>query len=222
MMVPFIFIIASGFERGELITDGGKGVLLVQNIDYFSALGISKPGTEVLAVDFSAEPLIRNKAQSSGLKKEGVLLKLWAAIMRTFRVGREESEEYISGHMIKLSDFRGKVVFLNFWATWCGPCRAEVKDIDKLYDTLKDEGFTVMAVDIGEDRRKVESFMKKNNINFPVYLDSSGAISANYGVTGIPTTFIIDPDGKIIGRAIGPRPWGSYESIEFMRSLMKK
>ncbi len=127
----------------------------------------------------------------------------------------------LNGNTTSLSDFRGKVIFLNFWATWCGPCRSEVKDIDSLYKTLKDEDFTVMAIDIQESSKKIVSFMERNDIDFPVYLDSDGMIASQYGVSGIPTTFIIDPDGKIVGWAVGPREWGSMESVELMRSLMK-
>lgn len=127
----------------------------------------------------------------------------------------------LNGNTTSLSDFLGKVIFLNFWATWCGPCRSEVKDIDSLYKTLKDEDFTVMAIDIQESRKKVVSFMKRHDIDFPVYLDSDGKIASQYGVSGIPTTFIINPDGKIVGWAVGPREWGSKESVELMKSLMK-
>jgi len=119
----------------------------------------------------------------------------------------------LDGDSVKLSDFKGMVVFLNFWATWCGPCRSEVKDIDAMYDKLQDENFMVMAVNI-------RSFMKKYKINFPIFLDSSGAIAQNYAVSGIPTTYIIDPDGNIVGRAVGPRPWAGEDSLNFMRSLM--
>ncbi len=124
------------------------------------------------------------------------------------------------GDSESLSDHQGKVIFLNFWATWCGPCRAEVGEIDALYETLKDEDFMIMALSIQEQKKKVSKFMKTNKIDFPVYLDSDGMVAAMYSVTGIPTTYIIAPDGKIVGRAVGPRQWGGRESVELMRSLM--
>ena len=131
------------------------------------------------------------------------------------------SLESLEGVRTKLSDLRGKVVFLNFWATWCGPCRAEVSEIDSLYSALRDESFTVLAVDIREDRDKVSSFMEKLKVDFPVYIDKTGEVAMQYGVSGIPTTFIVDTQGKIVGRALGPREWGSRESIALMRSLME-
>jgi thiol-disulfide isomerase/thioredoxin len=130
------------------------------------------------------------------------------------------SVQSLGGQTERLSDHQGKVIFLNFWATWCGPCRAEVEEIDALHQSLKDEEFMIMALSIQEDKKKVSKFMQSNKVNFPVYLDSDGTVAAQYAVTGIPTTYIIDPDGKIVGRAIGPREWGSTESVELMRSLM--
>jgi peroxiredoxin len=126
----------------------------------------------------------------------------------------------LDGRSVKLSDFRDKVVFLNFWATWCGPCRLEVSDIDDLHEALKDEDFAVMAINIQEKEKTIEKYMKSADIDFPVYLDRDGRIASTYAVTGIPTTYIIDPDGVVIGKALGPREWASRDSVAFMRSLM--
>jgi len=128
----------------------------------------------------------------------------------------------MDGQEVNLKDFKGKVIFLNFWATWCGPCKMEVKDIDNMYKKLKKKDFVVLAVDVQEDVKKIKSFMKKNDLSFPVYLDKDGRISYQYGVRGIPTTYIIGTDWKIVGRAVGPRPWASKDSIKFMESLIKK
>lgn len=125
----------------------------------------------------------------------------------------------LEGKEVSLSDMRGKVVFLNFWATWCGPCRSEVKDIQKLYDSLKHKNFTVMAVDIREDASTVKRFMKKNSIDFPVYMDQTGEIATRYSVRGIPTTYLINPAGEVVGVAIGPREWSSENSIKLMESI---
>ena len=130
------------------------------------------------------------------------------------------SVESLEGEWVNLFDYKGKVVFLNFWATWCGPCKDEIKDIDKLWGTLKEEDFMVLAVDLREKKKEIRSFMKENGIGFPVYIDPTGKIASMYSVGGIPTTYIIGPDGKVVGRAIGPRPWGEEVSIDFMRSLM--
>jgi len=128
----------------------------------------------------------------------------------------------LDGREVSLSDMKGKVVFLNFWATWCGPCRSEVRDIQKLYESLKHKDFTVMAIDIREDAATVKKFMKKNSINFPVYIDRTGEIAMRYSVRGIPTTYIINPEGEVVGVAIGPREWASKSSIRLMESLGNK
>ncbi|RKX94442.1 MAG: TlpA family protein disulfide reductase [Spirochaetes bacterium] len=128
----------------------------------------------------------------------------------------------MDGQEVNLKDFKGKVIFLNFWATWCGPCKMEVKDIDNMYKKLKNKDFAVLAVDVQEDSKKIKSFMKEQDLSFPVYIDKDGKISYQYGVRGIPTTYIIGKDWKIVGRAVGPRPWGSEDSIKFMENLIKK
>lgn len=129
--------------------------------------------------------------------------------------------ETLDGARVRLSEFRGKVVFLNFWATWCGPCRMEVRDIDRLHRTLREESFAVMAVDVQESANQVTRFMRREGVDFPVYLDPDGNAALQWGVTGIPATFIVDPRGYVAGYALGPRDWGSEESVALMRSLMQ-
>lgn len=133
----------------------------------------------------------------------------------------ELSLESLDGEQVRLSDFRGRVVFLNFWATWCGPCKIEVKDIDRLHRTLGEEDFAVVAVDIQENPRQVRQFMQEYGIDFPVYLDREGRAAARWGITGIPTTYIVDPRGYLAGKAVGPREWGDEDSVALMRSLME-
>ena len=160
-------------------------------------------------------PVFAHAADAELFEKAGVT-KIDRAIDAT-----DFTVKSLNGGKYSLKDFRGKVVFLNFWATWCGPCKSEVKDIDLLHDTLKDEAFAVVAVDIQENSKQVKKFMKRNDIDFPVYLDESGEVAVEYGVNGIPTTYIIDPDGKVAGWAVGPRPWAAEESVALMRALMK-
>jgi len=166
-------------------------------------------------------PFVRADGSKFSLSKKGDYYES----LKIVKVNRVPAEDFVvvslDGAPVRLSDFHGKVVFLNFWATWCGPCVAEVKEIDDLYNSLKDESFTVLAVDIREDRGRVQSFMQKFRVDFPVYIDTTGEVALQYEVSGIPTTFIVDPQGRIVGRALGPRDWGSRESIAFMQSLME-
>jgi peroxiredoxin len=98
---------------------------------------------------------------------------------------------------IKLSDLRGKKVMLNFWATWCGPCRLEIPAMVKLYEEMRGQDFEILAINLREDRQKVQSFADELNMTFPVLLDQSGKVSQAYYVRGIPTTVFIDEEGII-------------------------
>ncbi len=123
--------------------------------------------------------------------------------------------EDLDGTVVKLSSLRGNMIFLNFWATWCGPCRAEMPSMQRIYDKLKDKGFVILAVNLREDNKPVNNFMDELGLDFTVLLDRTGKVGAQYGVRSIPTTYLIDRDGSIIGRAIGAREWDApeYQSI---------
>lgn len=103
----------------------------------------------------------------------------------------------INGKERTLSEFKGKKVFLNFWATWCGYCKTEMKDIQKLYDETKDKNIVILAVDVGESNDKVKEFIDSNKYTFTVLLDKDQEITKAYGIQGFPTTLFIDEEGYV-------------------------
>jgi thiol-disulfide isomerase/thioredoxin len=124
------------------------------------------------------------------------------------------------GEARSLSFYKGKVVFLNFWATWCGPCRAEMPSIESLYNKYNDKGLEILAVNCAEDKAAVFSFMESEGFSFPVLLDLDRRVSINYGVQSIPTTFLIDKDGMIILRLVGSIDWDTPKIHAALESLL--
>jgi peroxiredoxin len=118
------------------------------------------------------------------------------------------SLEDLSGKKANLKQYRGKVVFLNFWATWCGPCKEEMPSMEALYQKFKERGFVFLTISVDyEEKKKVKEFIDKHHYTFPVLIDSKGFTLDFYGVKGIPTTILIDKKGRMVGRAIGPKDW---------------
>lgn len=126
----------------------------------------------------------------------------------------------LQGSRVNLKDFRGKVVFLNFWATWCGPCRWEMPAMEKLWNRFKEDRFVILAVDIREGKDVVKSFIQEEGYTFPVLLDSKGEVAGIYGIRAIPTTFLINPEGKIVGKAVGAREWASQDAFDLIEHLI--
>lgn len=129
--------------------------------------------------------------------------------------------EDLYGTTRSLSSFQGKVVFLNFWATWCGPCRSEMPSMQKLYDELKDEGLEIVAVDLQEGKDQVKRFVDNGKLTFPVLLDKDGQTGAVYGARSIPTTYLIDRKGSIFARVIGAREWHTPEIVSVFRDILE-
>src|SRR5512139_1190623 len=118
----------------------------------------------------------------------------------------------LRGDYVKLSDYRGRVVFLNIWATWCPPCREEMPSMKSLYQRLKGREFEMLGVSIDrEGERVVRPFAAKYGLTFPVLLDPDGKTQRLYGLTGVPETFIVDKSGVVIHKIIGPQNWVSKE-----------
>jgi thiol-disulfide isomerase/thioredoxin len=124
------------------------------------------------------------------------------------------------GETQTLSDLKGKVVFLNFWATWCGPCRDEMPSMEVLYRRFKDKGLEIMAVNCQEEQEEVLDFMANNGLTFPALLDGDGRVSGTDGIQAIPTTFLIDRDGRIILRLVGSINWDTEKIHAAIESLL--
>ncbi|HWP48649.1 MAG TPA: TlpA disulfide reductase family protein [Candidatus Limnocylindrales bacterium] len=130
----------------------------------------------------------------------------------------------LEGQEVSLKEFRGKLVFLNFWATWCGPCRAEKPTIEKLYQEFKDKGLIVLAisVDQGDSAHLVQSYMEEHKLSYQALLDPEQRVAKAYAVRGIPVTYLIDPEGFIIGAAMGARLWDKDEPRKLIAHLLEK
>jgi thiol-disulfide isomerase/thioredoxin len=133
---------------------------------------------------------------------------------------RDFSLSLLEGETKSLSSFKGKVVFLNFWATWCGPCRVEMPSMESVYKKFNDKGLEILAVNCSEDQATVRSFMKNEGFTFPALLDLDGRVSLNYGVQSIPTTFLIDRDGMIVLRLVGSIDWDTPKIYAALESLL--
>ena len=152
----------------------------------------------------------------------------WMLLLRAARIQvldqqiepRDFTLPLLSGENASLSSYKGKVVILNFWATWCPPCRAEMPSMETLYQRFKNQGLEILAVDLGESARTVRQFIQDHNYTFPVMLDSNSRIGSLYGIQSIPTSFIIDREGKIIGRVVGAIHWDTPQAIAAFEALL--
>jgi len=127
----------------------------------------------------------------------------------------------LDGEQVKLSDFRGKVVLLNFWAPWCPPCRAEIPSLEQLYEKYRGRDFVLLAV-AEDEERNVRNFVQKSGMSFPVLVDSNGKVYNSYRCRGVPTTLLIDREGVIVGRYLGMRDWTGQEFISKLEEVLGK
>jgi peroxiredoxin len=130
--------------------------------------------------------------------------------------------EDLSGNRLSLKQLRGKVVFLNFWATWCVPCRQEMPAMEKLHRELKGEGLEVVAINFREEKKEVRKFFTELGLTFTALLDGDGKVSDEYGVWSLPLSYFVDRKGEFIGKAMGDRKWDSREAKAFFQELLRE
>ncbi len=124
------------------------------------------------------------------------------------------------GQTVALAGLEGKIVLLNFWATWCPPCREEMPSMERLHQEFKAQGLAVLAVNIQESPKQVAPFMRAFRLTFPALLDSEMKVTALYQVRGLPVTYLIDRTGRLIGQAVGARDWASPAARALVRALL--
>ena len=129
----------------------------------------------------------------------------------------------LEGEDVSLSQFRGKYLLINFWATWCAPCKIEMPSLEKLYRQFKSDNFDMIG--ISNDMfgaRVVRPYIKATNLTFPMLLDQRMIVSRQFGIVSLPTTILIDPHGIIIGVLQGAEDWSDPETLLYFKNLLKK
>jgi thiol-disulfide isomerase/thioredoxin len=129
----------------------------------------------------------------------------------------------LQGNKVPFEQFKGKVIFLNMWATWCGPCRAEMPGIQSLYDKVKSDSivFVMLSWDKDQDKPKIEKYLEKNSFSFPVY-QPAGYLPEHLQVPSIPTTFIISKAGKVIQKEVGTRNYDTKRMVQYLKAEAAK
>jgi len=128
----------------------------------------------------------------------------------------------LDGTVVKSGELAGKVVLVNFWATWCGPCKEEMPSLAHLQKQLDPASYTVMTITTDPQRQGISRFLSQLGISLPVLFDEDQDVSRSFMVRGLPTTVVIARDGRLVGRVIGPRVWDSPEAIAVMRQVMER
>ncbi|ULA64152.1 MAG: Thioredoxin domain-containing protein [Nitrospira sp.] len=128
----------------------------------------------------------------------------------------------LDGKVVALRDLAGKVVLVNFWATWCGPCKEEMPALARLQQQLDSEKFVLLTVTTDLQRQGIAQFLAQAGVTLPVLFDEDQEVSRSFMVRGLPTTVVIAPDGTLAGRAVGPRAWDSQDAVALMRQMMER
>ena len=123
------------------------------------------------------------------------------------------------GRTQRLIDYRGKPLILNFWATWCPPCREEMPSMQRAYEALKVDGIALVAINVGEDVDTIDQFMEDEPVDFPLPMDTDAKVAQSYPMKGLPASFVIDPQGRLVYSAMGNREWDDPKLLDLVRAL---
>jgi thiol-disulfide isomerase/thioredoxin len=128
----------------------------------------------------------------------------------------------LAGDKRNLNDYKGKVVLVNFWATWCPPCRREMPSMQRLKEKMSGRPFVILGVDSAEQREEVEDFLKMVKVDFPILLDPDSMATRRWKVFALPTSFLVDRNGKVRYSFSGPTEWDEGEAFQLIESLLRE
>jgi peroxiredoxin len=172
----------------------------------------------IAAFVFNANPLAKVKPENRSLDQLFVDMGVETFPSRASQIEIQLQDLY--GADVNISDFRGKIVLLNFWATWCPTCVVEMPSMEKLHRKLKDKDFALVSISLQDPAAEVKRFFKQNKLTFTALLDSTGKTVPGIGIRAIPTTLILDKTGRVVGRVMGAREWDSRESMAMFEQLI--
>ena len=127
----------------------------------------------------------------------------------------------LDGKSVQLANLKGKVVLVNFWATWCGPCKEEMPAFERLRQKLDPERFALLTITTDLQRDGIKHFLANLHVQLPVLFDEDQDVSQAYLVRALPTTVLIDRQGTLVGRAVGPRAWDTPQTVHLLQSMMQ-
>lgn len=172
-----------------------------------------------LALGSSAEGFFHRKKEKTSVSEDYVK-KLGIEKPDKKILAPDFTLEDLSGKRISLRSLRGKVIFLNFWATWCIPCRQEMPSMEKLHRELVGQGLEVVAVNFRESKTEVSKFFDELGLTFTALLDQDGKVFEEYGAWSLPLSYFINRRGEFVGKAIGYRKWDGPEGKAFFQRLL--
>ena len=171
---------------------------------------------------FFTSILLFTLATNSAVAHQEVFAEMGVISPKKEKPAPDFTLETPTGNSVSLSDYKGKAILLNFWATWCIPCKKELPSMQKLYNILKKDGIEVIAISIDRDKReRVNQYIKDYNLTFPVLLDPNQKVRKDYFIMGLPTSYLIGGDGKLKGFVSGERVWDSATSKKMFSSLIQ-
>ena len=169
-------------------------VVLVFGISIYTVSSYNKNKSKNFAITNEQNPKVSTSTPTSNTPSEKDASKVPSLDFKL---------KNINGKEVSLSDYKGKKVFLNFWASWCGPCKSEMPDIEKLYEQTKNSDLVILTINLGEDKDTVKSFIDNAKYNFTVLLDLDQSVAAQYKISAIPTSYFIDEAGNIVSTIRG-------------------